>query len=70
MVALVGGGCGWFVQSPYRMQAFGEAIREIRSVGDVAAMVAKYQAALDKIGTRPNHIDKATKTLGASTDLT
>ena len=70
MVALVGGGCGWFVQSPHRMQAFGEAIREIRSVGDVAAMVAKYQAALDKIGTRSNHIDEATKTLGASTDLT
>ena len=70
MVALVGGACGWFVQSPQRMQAFGEAIREIRSVGDVAAMVAKYQAALDKIGTRSNDIDEATKTLGASTELT
>ncbi len=68
MVALVGGGVGWFVQSPQRMQAFGEAVQDIRSIGDVTAMAAKYQVALDKIATRSNHIDEATKLMGVSAD--
>jgi hypothetical protein len=63
---LTGGGLGWFVQSPTRIQAFREAVADIRSVGDVAAMVAKYQVALDKIATRSSQIDQATEAMGGS----
>jgi uncharacterized protein YggU (UPF0235/DUF167 family) len=65
---LTGGGLGWFVQSPTRIQAFREAMADIRSVGDVAAMVAKYQVALDKIATRSNQINQATEAMGGSAD--
>ena len=63
---LTGGGFGWFVQSPARIQAFREAIADIRSVGDVQAMVAKYQKALDKIAVRSTQIDQATESMGGS----
>lgn len=63
---LTGGGLGWFVQSPTRIQAFREAMADIRSVGDVAAMVAKYQVALDKIAARSQQIDQATEAMGGS----
>jgi hypothetical protein len=66
LLGLTGGGFGWFVQSPTRVQAFREAMADIRSVGDVAAMVAKYQVALDKIATRSNQIDQATEAMGGS----
>lgn len=66
LLGLTGGGLGWFVQSPTRLQAFREAVADIRSVGDVAAMVAKYQVALDKIATRSNQIDQATEAMGGS----
>lgn len=68
-LTLTGGACGWYVQNPERVQAFREAIRDIRSVGDVASMVAKYQAALDKISVRSNQIDQATQAMGVSTEL-
>lgn len=66
VLALTGGGAGWFVQSPQRLQAMKEAIHDIRSVGDVKSIVAKYQAALDKIGDRSKQIDQATISMGVS----
>lgn len=66
LFALTGGGFGWFVQSPQRVAAFKEAIRDVRSVGDVKSMVAKYQAALDKVAVRSNQIDQATASMGVS----
>ena len=66
LLGLTGGGLGWFVQSPTRLQAFREAVADIRSVGDVAAMVAKYQVALDKISAHSKQIDQATEAMGGS----
>jgi hypothetical protein len=66
LFGLTGGGLGWFVQSPTRLQAFREAVADIRSVGDVAAMAAKYQVALDKIAARSKHVDQATEAMGGS----
>jgi hypothetical protein len=66
--ALTGGGFGWFVHSPDRVQAVRAAMTEIRSVGDIASMVAKYQKALDKIGTRARDIDAATESMGVSSN--
>ncbi len=60
----IGGGLGWFVQSPERVDAFTSAIREIRSVGDVKSLVAKYQAALDRVATRSQQIDQAAAAMG------
>ena len=68
ILTLTGGGAGWFVQSPQRLQAMKEAVHDIRSVGDVKSIVAKYQAALDKIGDRSKQIDHATVTMGVSAD--
>jgi hypothetical protein len=65
LFGLTGGGFGWFVHSPQRVQAFHEAMREIRSVGDIQSMVAKYQAALDRIAVRGAQIDQATIAMGA-----
>jgi hypothetical protein len=67
-LAVTGGGFGWFVQSPERVQAFKSAITEIRSVGDIGAIVAKYQKALDKIATRAQDIDAATESMGVSSN--
>lgn len=38
-----GGTAAWLVQSPARMQATREVIRDCRSYGDIQSMVAKYQ---------------------------
>lgn len=46
LFALTGIGFCWFVQSPQRVEAWQEAIRDVRSVGDVTSIGAKYQAAL------------------------
>lgn len=67
-LALTGGGFGWFVHSPDRVQAVRAAMSEIRSVGDIAGMVAKYQKALDKIGTRSKDIAAATESMGVSSN--
>lgn len=64
LFGLTGGGTAWFVHSPDRVQAFKEALREIRSVGDVKSMVAKYQAALDRVAVRSTQIDQATVAMG------
>lgn len=66
LLGLTGGGFGWFVQSPERVHAFTSAISEIRSVGDVKSMVARYQAALDRIAVRGKQIDQATSALGVT----
>jgi hypothetical protein len=69
-LVLTCGGFGWFVHSPDRVQAFRDAVKEVRSAGDIAGMVAKYQKALDKIGTRSKDIDAATESMGVSADQT
>ncbi len=68
VLALTGGGAGWFIQSPQRLQALKEAVHDIRSIGDVKSIVAKYQAALDKIGDRSKQIDQATESMGVSSN--
>ena len=64
LLGLAGGGSAWFVHSPSRVQALTEAIRDIRSVGDVKSMVAKYQAALDRVAARGQQIDQASAAMG------
>ncbi|GAA5126882.1 hypothetical protein JIN84_09505 [Luteolibacter yonseiensis] len=63
-LALAGGGYGWFVQSPQRVQAFQEAMRDLRASGDVSSMVAKYRQALDRVAVRSQQIDQATAAMG------
>ena len=58
------GGTAWFIQSPARMQALREAIRDVRSYGDINSMVAKYQEYINKIGVRNQQIDQASSNLG------
>jgi hypothetical protein len=64
LIGLTGGSAGWFVQSPERVQAFLSVIAEIRSVGDVKGMVAKYEAALKRISARGQQIDQASSAMG------
>jgi hypothetical protein len=64
LLGLTGGGSAWFVQSPERIQALTSAIKEIRSVGDVKSMVAKYEAALQRVKARGQQIDQATGSMG------
>ncbi len=61
---LTGGGFAWFIQSPSRVQAWNEAMGDIRSLGDVKGLVAKYQKALDRIATRSQQIDQASVAMG------
>ncbi len=63
-LALCGGGFGWFVQSPDRVQAFKDAIKDVRSVGDVKSLVANYRDALDRVAARSQQIDQATAAMG------
>jgi hypothetical protein len=63
-LALTGGGYGWFIQSPQRVQAFHEAMNDIRSVGDFASIVAKYNKSLEKIKVHSAQIDSATASRG------
>ena len=68
LVALTGGSGAWFVQSPDRVHAFVSAIAEIRSVGDVKSMVAKYDAALERVSSRGQQIDEASKAMGITSN--
>lgn len=61
---LFGGGFAWFISSPHRVIAAQSVVAEIKSVGDVKAIVAKYQVALDKIAVRGQQIDDATRSMG------
>jgi hypothetical protein len=63
---ITGGGFCWFVSSPDRVTAIRSAVKEVRSAGDIAGMIAKYQKALDQIGTRAQDIDVATESMGVS----
>jgi hypothetical protein len=58
------GGVGWVVSSPDRRAALKSAYADIKSVGDVNSIVARYQAALEKIKARGNTIDGATRSMG------
>ncbi len=60
----LGGASAWMVTSPERMAALSEALSEIKSLGDVGGLVAKYQAALDKVAVRSQQIDAATEMMG------
>lgn len=64
MFALGGSGFGWFVQDPQRVQAFKDAIRDVRSIGDVKSMVAKYRESLDRVAVRGKQIEQATDAMG------
>jgi hypothetical protein len=64
MLSVCGGSTIWFVQNPQRVQAFKDAIREIRSVGDVKALVASYQKSLDRISARGQQVEQATAAMG------
>lgn len=68
LFSLVGGGYAWFVQSPSRVQAYHSAITEVRSVGDITSILAKYQTALDRIGTHSANLDLATESMGVSSN--
>jgi hypothetical protein len=70
LFGLTGGSFAWFVHSPQRVLAAKQAIQEIRSAGDVGAIVASYKKALAKIGTRATDIDVATESMGVSSDQT
>lgn len=67
-IAIFGGGFGWFVQSAQRVQAFRETITEIRSAGDIAAILANYQKAVDRIGARADQINESTESMGVSSN--
>ena len=64
MLSVCGGSTIWFVQNPQRVQAFKDAIREIRSVGDVKSLVASYQKSLDRIAARGQQVEQATAAMG------
>lgn len=64
LIGLTGGSSAWFVNSPERVQALFSVIAEIRSVGDIQAMVAKYEAALERVKVRGEQLDQATTSMG------
>ncbi|MES2476814.1 MAG: hypothetical protein V4640_13605 [Verrucomicrobiota bacterium] len=64
VIGLVGGGIGWFVHSPARVVAFTSAMSEMRSLTDIKGTLAKYQVALDKVGTRGKEIENSSAALG------
>ncbi len=63
-LGVTGGAAGWVVSNPDRLEALKATIAEIKSVGDIKGMVAKYQVALDKIAVRGKQIDAATVSIG------
>lgn len=64
LFGMSGGGLAWFVQDNKRVQAFQEALRDIRSVGDIKSLVASYQDSLDRIAARSNQIDDTSRAMG------
>lgn len=64
LLGFAGGGYAWFIQSPERVQAFHEAMNDIRSVGDVTSLAAKYSKALEKIKVRSTQIGDSTAAMG------
>ena len=68
LFCICGGSSAWFIQSPARMQALREAVSDIRSIGDIGSIVAKYQVALAKVAVHSQQIDQSTNSMGVSTD--
>lgn len=68
LVGLAGGAIGWVVSNPHRYEALKMALAEIKSVGDVKGMAAKYQKALDKAAVRGQQIDAAAAAMGVDPD--
>ena len=64
LLGLAGGAIGWVVSNPDRYEALKMALAEIKSVGDVKGMAAKYQKALDKVAVRGQQIDDAAASMG------
>ncbi len=64
LFGFAGGGYAWFIQSPQRVQAFREAMSDIRSVGDVTSIVSKFNKSLEKIKVHSTQIDNATTSMG------
>jgi hypothetical protein len=64
LLGISGGAAGWVASNPERVQAMKQTIAEIKSAGDIKGMVAKYQAALDKVAVRGKQIDAATTAMG------
>lgn len=63
-VGITGGATGWVVTNPERYAEMKKVVAEIKSVGDIQGMVAKYQKALDKIAVRGEQINSATASMG------
>lgn len=63
-VVVTGGAAGWVVSNPERYAAMKAVLAEIKSVGDIQGMVAKYQQALDKVAVRGEQINAATSAMG------
>lgn len=66
LLSIASGSTIWFVQSPDRITALKEALQDIRSVGDVKSIVAKFQASLDKVAVRGKQIEAATAAMGVT----
>lgn len=66
LMVVLGGGGGWFASSPQRVQAGRDAIREVRSVGDISSVVASYRSSLDKVAARGEQIEHATGAMGVT----
>lgn len=60
LFGMIGGGFGWFVQSPERVDAVGSAMWETRSSSDVKSFVARYQAALVRSSAGSQKTDQST----------
>lgn len=63
-LGVAGAVAGWVVSNPDRFEALKMSLAEIKSLGDVKGMAAKYQKALDKVAVRGKQIDAATSSLG------
>lgn len=61
---ITGGATGWVVTNPERFDAMKKVVAEIKSVGDIQGMVAKYQKALDRVAVRGEQINAATVAMG------
>lgn len=64
LLGIIGGASAWIVTNPERFDAMKKVVAEVKSVGDIKGMVAKYQAALDNVAVRSEQIDAATKSMG------
>lgn len=64
LLATTGGASAWVVMNPERFEAMKQVVAEIKSAGDIKGMVAKYQAALDKVAVRGEQINAATESMG------